>query len=82
MSLEQVKDELRQDVERLKRLHDRLGDSGEPLSTTDKEDIRQVLSGRWLRAMQSEMRIFFTEGLTEDLDHSAQYIASVLRQFS
>lgn len=83
MDHRQLEDILTSEIDRLYMLRDGISSSdGRPLNSMEKEDIRNVLGGRWLKDMNTEAAYLFREGNTEDFNHNRTYVTAVLKQFS
>lgn len=80
MDYRELQDILTENIETLEGLRDRLNIDGEPLSTADKQILKEQLSGNWLREMQSEQRHFFAQGNRRDMEHGLNAIFKVMEQ--
>lgn len=80
MNNERLQSILAEDISLLMGLRDRLDDKGEPLSPTDKQILREQLSGIWLRAMQEEQRYLFAKGNIHDVSKGFDEIHEVMKQ--
>lgn len=78
MDYRQLQDILTQDIDQLKELRDRLSSDGEELSVTDKQLLREQLSGNWMREMQEDQRHFFNGGHKKDMDQNFSVIFKIM----
>lgn len=82
MQIEEMKEVLREEIESLKKLHDKLSDEGHILSIETKDSLRRVLSGKWLDRMNDEAAWFFNKGHFEDFETNRSYVSRVLDELS
>lgn len=80
MDYRQLQDILTQDIDLLKELRERLSDDGESLSATDKQMLREQLSGNWLRDMQMEQKYAFAQGNVRDMEKGLNEIFKTMEQ--
>lgn len=69
---------LDEEARRIKELSDSLSDHGDELDSSQKADIRAILSNRWLAAMFDEASFFFSKGNFDDFSRSLVQVKSTL----
>jgi hypothetical protein len=80
MDYHELQDILSMDIELLKELRGRLTDDSNPLSSTDKQILRNQLSGNWLMRMHDEQRYFFVQGNTQNATKGFAEILDAINQ--
>ena len=69
---------LDEEARRIKKLSDSLSDHGDKLDSSQKADIRAILSNRWLAEMFDEASFFFSKGSFDDFSRSLVKVKSTL----
>lgn len=82
MDTDRMRQLLFDEAARIADVAESLADSGEPVSSSTKKTIRQVLSGSWLTMMNDESAYFFSTGNMEDFVVNREQVLVVLNDLT